>query len=233
MPLAHDDLAHLFQPFAQLDSSLARQYAGTGLGLALVSRMVDLHGGRISVESEIGKGSRFTVWLPCRNTREQIARPSAACSAELDASGASAAQLTAPAQHPPSAGAFPSRAEAPLIILAEDNEDNIAVLVDYLRSKQYRVMVARNGYEVVAQAKAARPALIVMDIQIPGIDGLEATRRIRADAELERIPIIALTALAMQGDRERCLAAGMNDYLSKPVKLQRLAYVIAAHLHAV
>ena len=118
----------------------------------------------------------------------------------------------------------------PIILLAEDNELNITTLADYLLVKGYQVIVARNGAEAIARAIKLPPDLILMDIQMPGMDGLEATRRIRADSELANSPIIALTALAMPGDRERCLEAGANDYLSKPVSLKGLVAAIEALL---
>jgi CheY-like chemotaxis protein len=129
-----------------------------------------------------------------------------------------------PAQELP-AGA-PGR-RRPQILLAEDSEANIATLSDYLAAKGYDVAVARNGSEAVARAQEKRPELILMDIQMPGMDGLEAARRIRARADLAHIPIIALTALAMPGDRERCLEAGASDYLTKPVNLRTLLAAIA------
>ena len=122
------------------------------------------------------------------------------------------------------------QAEQPLILLTEDNEANIQLLTDYLTDEGYRVVTARNGLEAIERATAERPALVLMDIQMPVMDGLEATRRIRADTQLADIPIIALTALAMPGDRERCLAAGVNDYLSKPISLKKLVGTIAAYL---
>ncbi|HEU4323187.1 MAG TPA: response regulator [Roseiflexaceae bacterium] len=117
----------------------------------------------------------------------------------------------------------------PRILLAEDNEANIAAISDYLVMKGYEVLLARNGSEAVAQTHEQRPDLILMDIQMPGMDGLEATRQIRANAALADIPIIALTALAMPGDRERCLAAGAREYLTKPVHLRTLLATIEAH----
>jgi CheY-like chemotaxis protein len=126
---------------------------------------------------------------------------------------------------------LPEAAEAPpgpLVLLAEDNEDSSLMLSEYLRNKGYRALIARNGMEAIEQAREVSPALIVMDIQMPGMDGLEAIRRIRADAELQHIPIIALTALAMPGDRERCLQAGANEYLSKPVSLKKLLQMVHA-----
>jgi CheY-like chemotaxis protein len=114
----------------------------------------------------------------------------------------------------------------PVVLLAEDEEHNIYTLSTYLTTKGYQVIGARNGAEAVDRARDSAPALILMDIQMPGMDGLEATRRIRADPTCAQIPIIALTALAMPGDRERCIAAGANVYLSKPVSLKGLAAAI-------
>jgi CheY-like chemotaxis protein len=118
----------------------------------------------------------------------------------------------------------------PLVLLAEDNEATIIMFSDYLGARGYQVVVARNGAEAIARVREARPAIVLMDIQMPGMDGLEATRRIRSIAELVDLPIIALTALAMPGDRERCLATGANGYLSKPVSLRGLASLIEATL---
>ncbi|MBI3967707.1 MAG: response regulator, partial [Chloroflexi bacterium] len=119
----------------------------------------------------------------------------------------------------------------PRVLLADDNENNIKVLADYLRVKGHEVIVARNGIEAIELVKGESPDVVLMDIQMPGMDGLEAIRRLRADAAHANVPIIALTALAMPGDRELCLAAGATDYLSKPVGLSLLARTIAYHLH--
>jgi CheY-like chemotaxis protein len=118
----------------------------------------------------------------------------------------------------------------PVLLLAEDNEANITTLSDYFAARGYQVVVARNGAEAVARAREARPAIVLMDIQMPGMDGLEATRRIRADRDIPQMPIIALTALAMPGDRERCLMAGATDYLSKPVSLKGLVAKLETHV---
>ncbi|PZO38024.1 MAG: hypothetical protein DCF19_17420 [Pseudanabaena frigida] len=115
----------------------------------------------------------------------------------------------------------------PLILLAEDNETNIQTFSSYLTAINYRIILARNGLEAIAQAKANLPDIILMDIQMPTMDGLEPTRQIRLDPNLISTPIVALTALAMEGDRDRCLAAGMNGYISKPLKLKQLARQIA------
>jgi CheY-like chemotaxis protein len=116
------------------------------------------------------------------------------------------------------------------ILLAEDNEANLLTIRDYLQGQGYQVVVARNGQEALNRATATPPDLILMDIQMPGLNGLEATRHLRARPEFAATPIIALTALAMPGDREQCLAAGANEYLTKPVSLKHLAQTIATLL---
>jgi PAS domain S-box-containing protein len=198
-----NDLQRLFQPFIQVSSSLNRQYEGTGLGLALVKQIVELHGGQVMAESEVGKGSRFTFALPydmAPSTPEAKQTPIALSPIEIN----------------------PDRAIAPLILLVEDNEANIDTFTSYLTAINYRVIFAKNGRDALSMAKANFPDIILMDIQMPDIDGLEAIRLIRADESIAAIPIIAVTALAMEGDRERCLAAGANEYLSKPIKFRQL-----------
>ena len=117
------------------------------------------------------------------------------------------------------------------ILLVEDNEDNILTVADYLTFKNYRVVVARNGRECLEMAISSAADIILMDIQMPELDGLEAIRRLRRMAGWNRKPIVALTAMAMAGDRERCLAAGANYYMSKPVSLRELTGVIESYLH--
>jgi CheY-like chemotaxis protein len=116
------------------------------------------------------------------------------------------------------------------VLVADENAATLTLISDYLDAHGYQVVVAHSGAEALARAHERVPALILTDIQMPGMDGLEATRRIRAIAGLAGVPIIALTALAMPGDRERCLAAGASDYRSKPVSLHDLARLIDQHL---
>ncbi|MBD0343415.1 MAG: response regulator, partial [Coleofasciculus sp. Co-bin14] len=339
--IAAENIDKLFKPFVQLDSSLSRRYAGTGLGLALVRRIAELHGGSITLESEVGHGSCFTVTLPWKqpdrnlvSEQEQtelelptlqqalivedsdaaakhIARylGELGCAAHIHPQGEGAVEAvlrvdpeviildlllpnlsgwevleqlkadpqtqnipvlvisvmdersrakelgaseyllkpisrqqlqsalrkvlsTAPQQSGNTALVVMSQTprHSPLVLLAEDNEANISTMMDYLQIQGYQVSVARNGVEAVQQAKQHKPDLILMDIQMPEMDGLEATYRIRSEADLAAIPIIAITALAMPGDRERCLAAGAVDYLTKPVSLKQLVNIIEQHL---
>jgi CheY-like chemotaxis protein len=116
------------------------------------------------------------------------------------------------------------------VLLVEDNEENIVTVADYLAFKQYQVAIARTGLEALKLARQLRPDIILMDIQMPEMDGLEAIHRLRTMDEAAATPIIALTALAMSGDRERCLAAGADSYLSKPVSLRELVELIQSFL---
>ncbi len=342
--IAEEDINRLFKPFEQLDSGLDRHHEGTGLGLALVARLAEMHGGSVTVESTIGAGSRFTITLPWKvsqpqqqqgqddpNTRskqhclwprslrralviedspsaaEQVTRYLNELGAEtviytqgnsaitharqiqpdiiildillpgqsgweiLQALKSSvdtrhipivivsvvdeqerARDLGAdsylvkpisrqqlqliiaaifPNQSPSEPAAPPAPAPDPTtdtihILLAEDNEDNIAMVSEYLSINGYQVTIARNGIEALEQARTRRPDIILMDIQMPGMDGLEVMRHIRADHNLAKVPIIALTALAMAGDRERCIEAGADEYMSKPISLKKLRTII-------
>ncbi|MEB3310233.1 MAG: response regulator [Snowella sp.] len=208
--ISSENIDKLFKPFVQIDSALNRQYTGTGLGLALVKQLVELHGGRVELTSELEKGSCFSVDLPCDPTTF-IPFPSRSVSS-----------IHHQSNHEPMDSVPPS----PLILLAEDNPANIITITSYLELKGYRLLIANNGQEAIALAQSQRPDLILMDIQMPEMDGLEAIQHLRCDPILCQIPIIALTALAMKEDRDRCFAAGATDYLSKPVKLKQLATLI-------
>jgi predicted ATPase/signal transduction histidine kinase/ActR/RegA family two-component response regulator len=208
--IAEANLQQLFQPFVQIDSSLSRQYAGTGLGLALVKQIVELHGGSVAVSSSSGQGSCFMVLLPQREaalatTNHDPAAPPSLVPADFTAT-----------DHEPTP-------QQPLLLLAEDNQANIDTCSAYLESRGYRLIVARNGQEAIDLNRLHHPDLILMDIQMPILDGLASIQQIRSDQQFTNIPIIALTALAMPSDQIRCLEVGANEYLSKPVRLKQLA----------
>jgi PAS domain S-box-containing protein len=212
--IAPSSQERLFQPFAQADASMTRRFGGTGLGLAICQGLVEMMGGRIWVESELGQGStfHFTVRLPL-------------------------------AQEPPADAdapvVIPTAASKLRILLVEDNPANQKLATYLLQDRGHRVEIAGDGREAVSLAQQNRYDVILMDVQMPGMDGLEATVAIRAaekgtgsigvqhppgrsgESDLSppppRVPIIAVTAHAMHGNREQCLAAGMDGFLSKPI----------------
>jgi PAS domain S-box-containing protein len=331
--IAPEDEPKLFRPFTQIDSSLSRGQEGTGLGLVLVAKLAELHGGSVALESEAGRGSRFKVTLPrgaaslraAEAASKQVADrrgfrralvveddPNAAgilmnylselglesvwhtraegsieatlrerpdvilldielpiesgwvilqrlkengrtrdipvvVVSALDEPGRSRelgadAHFTKPItrkqladflqreEYAPASRIGPPAAVAPpggaAILLAEDNEANVQTIGGYLEDKGYLMHYARNGLIAVRLARELRPSVILMDIQMPIMDGLTAIREIRSDPAIAALPIVALTALAMQGDRERCLAAGATEYMSKPVNLKALAGLV-------
>jgi CheY-like chemotaxis protein len=205
--IAARDLQRLFQPFTQLDSTLARQFEGTGLGLALVKRLAVQHGGSVDVTSSgiAGEGSCFTVTLPYTPISPEVQDNSAS--------------------YMPARGfvPLPKRGDGPRVLLVEDNEVSIEALGGYLEYLGYRMLIARTGPEAIASAQAEPPDLVLMDIQLPLMDGFEVTRQLRCDPRFAATPIIALTALAMPNDRARCLEAGATEYMSKPIRPRDLA----------
>jgi PAS domain S-box-containing protein len=217
--IEQEDLPRIFKPFVQLDGGLTRQYPGSGLGLSLVQRLTEMHKGSIEIESLLGQGSRFTISLPWS--------PQADKSIIDD-------RLQPDLEQSSMAGINPGHTQLPLVMFADDNENILQMITDFLEEQPYRVMPARSGLELIEKAEQYHPAIMLVDIQMPGMDGLETIRRLRshADPHIVTIPIIAITALAMSGDRELCLRAGANEYLSKPVKLKELAAIIRKLLEA-
>ncbi len=194
-------LPQLFDPFSQADASTTRRFGGTGLGLAICRQMAELMDGRVEASSRPGSGSTFTVTLPLP----------------------AATPYEAPAQPTPSPD--PIRASLP-VLLAEDNPVNQLVATEMLKRRGLQVELAGDGHEAVELARDRAYAAIFMDCQMPGLDGYEATRELRRDGA--ELPIIAMTANAMKGDREKCLAAGMSDYLAKPLRGEELDAVLRA-----
>jgi signal transduction histidine kinase/CheY-like chemotaxis protein len=266
--ISQTDIKKLFQPFVQLDGSHARQHGGTGLGLFLVYRMAELHGGGISATSELNQGSRFTIALPWHKERVVSTPGSVAPSFAVQGIFAQSTEEIVVEQaskqsgstHPLAPNGAKGHANGhahtstphtgpryanepatvktnsslldhiPSILIADDNEANIRVLSDFLQEWHCRLLIARTGIEAVQQAKEEQPDLILMDVQMPEMNGLDAIRLIRLEDGLKFIPIVALTALAMPGDREQCLAAGADAYLCKPIQIERLTEVLQANL---
>ncbi len=202
-----DKLAAIFEKFTQADGSITRKYGGTGLGLAISKRLVEMQGGQIHVDSKVGNGSTFSVTLPWSPVSEPIALSLA----------------------PRTPQSLESASHSPVyVLLVEDNLINQKVVQAILRKKGYRIDVANDGRDALAKLEAQGDAynIVLMDVQMPVLDGLETTRIIRKDRRWDRLPIVAMTAHAMNGDRERCLQAGMNSYVSKPVQPAHLVSVI-------
>jgi len=203
-------LSRLFKPFTQIDNRLAREYEGTGLGLSLVQKLVELHDGSVEVASVFGEGSRFTVTLPWQ--------PLESDQTEQETSSSK----TNFAEDPP----VPLK--MPLVAIADDNDLMLQLITDFLEPRNFRVAAMNNGKVLLEKISYLRPDIVLMDIQMPGMDGLEAIRRVRAhsDPRIASIPIIAITALAMPGDKERCIEAGANEFVSKPFNLINLIGVL-------
>jgi CheY-like chemotaxis protein len=218
MGMSADTLAKLFTKFTQADASIARQHGGTGLGLAISQSLAQAMGGRITVTSALGEGSCFELWLPLQALQRE-AGP------ETDT-----ATATAPSAEAPPAAPKP---RAGRVLVAEDHAINQKVIQTMLDRLGWDVTLAANGFEAVQAASEQPFDLVLMDMQMPEMDGLEATRRIRQlPGPAAQLPIVALTANAMQSDREACLAAGMNDFLPKPLNGQQLKDCLARHARA-
>ncbi|EFL50219.1 Hpt sensor hybrid histidine kinase [Solidesulfovibrio fructosivorans JJ]] len=212
-----DAIPAMLDSFTQADGSLSRPYGGTGLGLALVRRGVELLGGELEVTSRPGQGSRF--FFTCPFEEDTAGQRAVSTVAAAPARPAGAAILSAPSEVRP--GATGPLAGA-LILLVEDNSINQQVAREMLERFGAVVDVAGGGREAVEMARLAFYDAVLMDVQMPVMDGLAATRAIRRLPGCGDLPIVALTAHALSGDRQRCLEAGMNDYLTKPIDPARL-----------
>jgi PAS domain S-box-containing protein len=211
--------SRLFQPFTQADSSTSRRFGGTGLGLSICKRLVERMGGEIGFESPSGQGARFWFELPLAEVAAEPdeARSQAAAGSRPGPSGAHAAW----------------DASSPRVLVAEDNAINRTILLKQLEKLGLRADAVRNGHEALEALDDFAYDLVLMDCQMPGMDGYEATAKIRASQKPYRsIPIVAVTANAIRGDREKCLEIGMNDYISKPISSEDLARALTRWLKA-
>jgi CheY-like chemotaxis protein/two-component sensor histidine kinase len=196
--IPRDALKRVFEPFYQTDLSSSRRHGGTGLGLSISQRLARLMGGDITVESTLGQGSTFTVIIQCAEGR-----------------------TLQPADFLPPSERRSARFSGRRVLVVDDDAVNRRLCVLQISRLGLEVEAVDGGDEAVSRCAKKSFAAVLMDVQMPGMDGLEATRRIRA-LDSHRMPIIAFTANVMPDDREKCLAAGMDDYLSKPLQLDDL-----------
>ncbi len=207
--IAPEHRARLFESFTQADTSTTRRYGGTGLGLAISKQLVELMGGRIGFDTEAGCGSTFWFTVPLRKATSAHVSPAGGESRGLDTSL-------------PEAGGSGVR-----ILLAEDNAVNRKIALRMLEKSGFQAEAVENGRQAVEAVASGCYSLVLMDVHMPEMDGFAATAAIRSsEGATKHTPIIAMTARAMAGDRERCLAAGMDDYVSKPVRLEDLRQAV-------
>jgi signal transduction histidine kinase/DNA-binding response OmpR family regulator len=197
-------LKDIFGRFEQADDTITRQYGGTGLGLSIVRDLVELQGGTIKVESEVGEGTVFYASIPYAISTSQIADNLAISETVSPATTSSAIKL----------------------LITEDNENNQSLLSHIFKNWNLQFDIANNGLEAIEKLRTGKYDLVLMDIQMPVMDGYTAARKIRNELRSD-IPIIAMTAHAMPGEREKCLSYGMNDYIAKPVKQEQLSQLIS------
>jgi len=213
--LKPDDQKRIFQAFEQLDGSFSRQEQGTGLGLALVSKLVELHGGRFLVESDgEGLGSTFSFFIPFIREAKDAESQLAPASVRLKF------------QSPPD----PSVAEKtrPKVLVVEDNESNMKFITDLLEDAGYEAIHAFSAETAIEQTEMAKPSLILMDISLPGMDGLTATKVLKSNPVTAHVPVVALTAHAMKDDESKAKEAGCDAYLLKPIDTRVFYRTLAA-----
>jgi signal transduction histidine kinase/CheY-like chemotaxis protein len=207
--ISEADQVHLFHPFSQIDSSLARRYQGTGLGLVMVKRLADIHGGKVALHSVQGQGSTFTVWLPWRDSAQGLAE------ALPDSPGA---EVTEPVLQVP-AGTLP------LALVVDDDDKSAELLRLQLESAGFRVVHAANAESALELAVSETPDLVTLDINLPGINGWEFLENFRRTSQFAKIPVVIVSVIA---DRSRGLSLGANQVLQKPVGREELVRTLHA-----
>ncbi|WML48781.1 ATP-binding protein [Neobacillus sp. PS3-34] len=229
----------IFDAFQQVDGATMRKYGGTGLGLSICKEFAGLLGGSITVESEEGKGSVFTLYLP--SLPSGLVKQEATVIATEEVAGglgqdenefvADSIEIIAENEVLISEDLPLNLLRNKKVLVVDDDNRNIFALKNALAHEGMDIVTAQNGLECLETLKATEDIdIVLMDIMMPGMDGYETMRRIRSNQKYDSLPIVALTAKAMKGDREKCLEAGASDYISKPLKLDQLLSVLRVWL---
>jgi signal transduction histidine kinase/CheY-like chemotaxis protein len=208
--IAPEKQSQIFEKFMQADASTTRNYGGTGLGLSISKQLIELMGGTLTLESQLGQGSTFFIDLEMLELSEH-------------------SHSTSKNQRPSLSASIRSNGARPSILVVEDNQVNQTVISKLLTKLDCEVSLASNGLHGIELLSSGNFDLVLMDCQMPELDGFQTTAQIRNSTlkpSISQVPIIALTANAMQGDKARCLEAGMNDYLSKPIVMQELKSIL-------
>ncbi|BAZ29805.1 hybrid histidine kinase [Cylindrospermum sp. NIES-4074] len=215
--ISPEDQALLFQPYCQIPNSVAGRDEGTGLGLVVTRKLAEIHGGSLQLKSAVNHGSRFTIVLPLQPMGQVLVDGE-------DQQVGKLAESVLPIVESP---VTPSCSLE--ILLVEDDPPNAELMKIYLGKLGYQVTWVKSAAQMWAVLKQLEPAVILMDITLPDANGLELVQRLRSHQQYQKMPIIAQTAMAMKGDREICLASGVNDYISKPLDLPLLASLVAKY----
>lgn len=215
--ISPEEQSRLFQPYSQIANVVAGRQEGTGLGLALTQKLAQLHGGWVEVQSELNRGSEFTVVLPLTAAVQASVAPS-----PIAAQPSSAINTTLTPVEDQSLAKL-------AVMLVEDNLHNAKLMTTYLGKLGYEVIWVKNATQMWEALKDGIPALILMDVHLPDVDGLTLLQQLQSHEQYQKIPVIAQTAMAMKGDRETCLAAGASEYISKPIDLKVLATLVARY----
>lgn len=213
--ISPQDKALLFRPYSQIINPGVSRNEGTGLGLVVTQKLVEIHGGYLQLDSVVNKGSRFTIFMPLQVKEKGLQ------TIELSAKNNELMSVNDTMKN--------TILHNEEILLVEDDIPNAELMKIYLRNLGYQVNCVKTAAEMLRSLREHIPAIILLDVSLPDVNGLNLVKKLRENPQYQHIPIIAQTAMAMKGDREICLAAGMNDYISKPIDLQLLASMVGKY----